>query len=261
MSGCWLSVIIPAYNEEAVIAPTVTAVRAYLRSRGAAFEIIAVDDGSADGTARVARELAAGIPELRVVELPHRGKGHAVRRGMLEATGAYRLFMDADHSTDISECEKFLPWLGRGYDAVIASRKMRGAMITKRQPLLRELMGKGFTSLTNVMLTGSVTDITCGFKCFTKQAAEQVFGLQRIDGWGFDAEILYLARRCGCRVKEVPVVWRDDPSSRVRLLSDTVRSVQELVAIRLWAWRGLYRAGADGAADGPGRLGARGGGR
>ena len=240
MNGFELSVVIPAYNEADVLERTLCEVERELRSRDIPFEVIVADDGSTDGTLDIAQALVSRIPELRLLPLPHRGKGHAVKRGMLQAAKPYRLFMDADHSTHIRELEKFLPAIAEGYEVVIGSRKMQGAKITLHQPLVRELMGKGFTRLTNALLTGAVTDITCGFKCFTRRAAEQVFALQRISGWGFDAEILFLARRYEYRVKEIPVVWGDDPSTQVRLLGDTVRSLQELMAVRMWAWQGRY---------------------
>lgn len=234
-----LSVVIPVYNEEAVIGGTVQAVAQHLSARELAHEIVLVDDGSSDRTIEIARRLERAYP-VRLFQSPHLGKGAAVKRGMLEACGTHRLFMDADHSTHIREWDKCAPWLQEGFEVVIGSRKMPGANVMVRQPPLREAMGKVFTRLTNTMLSTHVTDITCGFKTFHAEAAQRIFSLQRMDGWGFDAEILFVAKRLGYRIKEVPVVWADDASTKVHLVKDAARSFKELVEIRLGAMRGRY---------------------
>jgi dolichyl-phosphate beta-glucosyltransferase len=242
-----LSVVIPAYNEEAVIGSTVEAIAQYLADSQIRHEILLVDDGSTDRTPEIVRELAQGIPSVRMLQSGHLGKGGAVKRGMLEAQGAHLLFMDADHSTPIQQWEKCAPWLRDGYEVVIGSRKMPGADVKVHQPLLREAMGKVFTWLTNAILTVRITDITCGFKCFQAEAARQIFQLQRMNGWGFDAEILFIARRRGYRIKEVPVAWADDARTKVRLVKDAAGSLQELIGIRLGGWRGWYpRVSSDG---------------
>lgn len=235
-----LSVVIPAYNEAAVIRQTVRDVAAFLTASGLTHEILIVDDGSTDGTVAAARELEGAMPAVHLIQAPHEGKGGAVKRGALEASGAWLLFMDADHSTRIEEFRKCLPWLREGFELVIGSRKMPGADVRVHQPWLRESMGKIFTALTNLILGTRASDITCGFKSFTAGAAKAVFELQRIPGWGFDAELLFIARRLGCRIKEVPVVWTDDASTKVRLLRDAARSLLELLVIRSGPWRGWY---------------------
>ena len=235
-----LSVVIPAYNEESVIGRTIEAVERYLTASNVPHEIIVVDDGSTDRTIQCLRDLSVRIPSLRLAQSSHLGKGGAVKRGVLEATGKQVLFIDADHSTRIEEWEKLAPWLRDGCKVVIGSRKMPGAEVTVHQPPLREAMGKAFTWLTNVLLGTRVTDITCGFKSFHTDAAREIFLLQRLDGWGFDAEILFIARRLGYRIKEVPVVWRDDASTKVHLFTDAVRSFTELIQIRIGARRGWY---------------------
>ena len=245
MVSCLLSVVIPAYNEEAVIGGTVEAVEAYLTEAKISHEIIVADDGSTDRTVSVVRALSDHRPAVRVVQTSHRGKGAAVRRGMLEALGEYRLFMDADHSTPIGEWQRCAPWLRDGYSVVIGSRKIPGAEIKTHQPPLREAMGKVFTWLTNTVLATGVSDVTCGFKCFSSEAARHVFGLQRVSGWGFDAEILFIARRCGYRVKEIPVTWTDDASTKVHLITDALRSFRELISIRMAARRGGYPVTSD----------------
>ena len=240
MASVRLSVVIPAYNEAAVIGQTLRAIATHLTTAGVAHEILVVDDGSTDQTSQVVLDVAKTLPAIRVVRSAHRGKGAAVRQGVFEAQGEEVLFMDADHSTRIEEWQKCWPWLHDGYEMVIGSRKMSGAMVTVHQPRLRELMGKGFTWLTNTLLAIRVTDITCGFKGFQASAAREMFQLQRIEGWGFDAEVLFIARRLGYRIKEVPVVWTNDTRTKVRLLKDTVRSFRELLKICLGAWRGWY---------------------
>ncbi len=241
MSEPELSVVIPAYNEAATIRQTVEAIERYLNGLGTRHEILIIDDGSTDGTAGAVRELA-GRPgsTVRLLQGRHLGKGAAVKQGMLEARGACVLFMDADHSTKIDEWAKCAPWLRDGYDVVIGTRKTAGADVRVHQPPLREAMGRGFTWLTNVLLTGSISDITCGFKCFRQEAARRIFSQQRLDGWGFDAEILFIARRQRCRLKEVPVIWADHRATKVRLLRDAVGSFLELLQIRLGAMQGRY---------------------
>ena len=199
-----------------------------------------IDDGSQDRTVDIVRGMAKTTPSVQLLQAGHLGKGGAVKRGMLEAHGAHLLFMDADSSTHIREWQRCAPWLLDGYEVVIGSRKMPGAVVTKHQPPLREVMGRVFTWITNVLLGVRITDITCGFKCFHAKAARQIFQLQRMNGWGFDAEILFIARRLGYRIKEVPVVWSDDASTKVQLFNDALRSFKELVQIRVGAWRGDY---------------------
>jgi dolichyl-phosphate beta-glucosyltransferase len=241
MAEVELSVVIPAYNEAGVIRPTLEAVARHLAGRGSAGELIVVDDGSTDGTAELVRALMRGLPSLRLLEGRHRGKGSAVKQGMLAASGRIRLFMDADHSTNIGELERCLPGL-RDHDVVIGSRKMPGSIVTVHQLPLRKAMGKVFTRLTNALLGTQLSDITCGFKCFRAEAARRLFSLQRLEGWGFDAEILFLARRLGYRIKEVPVTWANDASTNVRLGADAIRSLMELLQVRLGAWQGWYAA-------------------
>ena len=240
MDPCELSVVIPAYNEEAVIGSTIETVARYLQTIRVSHEILVVDDGSTDRTVEVVRAHAAQITTLRIMAGRHQGKGGAVQRGLRDARGTYLLFLDADLSTRIEEWEKFAPWLRNGYDVVIGSRKMPGAHVQRRQPVVREAMGKVFTWLTNAILDVQVTDVTCGFKSFRTDAARTIGSLQRVRGWAFDAEWLFLARWLGYRIKEVPVVWTDDASTKVRLVGDAARSFSELFAIRMAVWRGLY---------------------
>jgi dolichyl-phosphate beta-glucosyltransferase len=240
MSPLEISVVIPAYNEAAVIGQTVKQVAHYLHEQHLMYEVLVVDDGSMDETVKQVHEMLASLPSLRLIEASHRGKGAAVKQGVLAAQGRYVLVMDADLSTPIHEWQRCVPWLQNGHEVVIGSRKMAGATVLKRQPPLREAMGKVFTWLTNRLLGTRVTDITCGFKGFHREAAQRIFRLQRMEGWAFDAEILFLARRLGYRMKEVPVRWVNDESTKVRLVMDACRSLKELLAIRVGAWKGWY---------------------
>jgi glycosyltransferase involved in cell wall biosynthesis len=238
-----LSVVIPAYNETARIGRTIPALLTYLHGLDYAHELLIVDDGSTDGTPDMARQLLSGEPRARVLEeLRNRGKGHAVRVGMLAAEGQFVLFCDADLSTLPEELDKFWPWLDSGYEVIIGSRKMAGANISRHQPLWRESLGKGFTWLTNVIAAPGISDVTCGFKCFSHQAAQTLFSLSIIDDWSFDAEVLFIAQRLGYLIKEVPVSWHDEPGTKVRLWKDTVRSLLGLATIRANFLRGRYKA-------------------
>jgi dolichyl-phosphate beta-glucosyltransferase len=216
---------------------------AFLHTQEYAYEIVVVDDGSTDSTPDLARQLLAGEERARVLVQPrNRGKGHAVKVGMLAAEGRYVLFTDADLSTPPAELDKFWNWLEEGFDVVIGSRKMPGANIVRHQPRWRESLGRVFTWLSDHIATKDISDVTCGFKCFTNEAAQTLFGLSVIDDWSFDAEVLFLAQRFKYRIKEVPVTWHDDPGSKVRLWKDAVNSLRGLLRIRLNASRGLYKA-------------------
>ncbi len=236
-----LSVVIPAYNEEKRLPPTLDRAAAYFDARHPDWEPVVVDDGSSDRTADVAEAFLRGRPRGRVIRLPaNRGKGGALRAGMQAARGEWVLFMDADLSTPLEEFEKMRRWF-ETHAVVIGSRKVAGSEILESQPRYRVIMGQGFTVLANLILLSRFTDFTCGFKVFRRDAAQEVFGRAQIDGWGYDAEILFLARRRGFRVREVPVRWRNDPQTRVRLLSATIRSFFELLAVRWNDLLGVYR--------------------
>jgi dolichyl-phosphate beta-glucosyltransferase len=238
MTAPALSVVVPAFNEAARLPPTLETVRAYLAASGIPHEIVVVDDGSADATAEVAR--AAGATLLRNER--NRGKGHAARRGMLAARGARRLMTDADLSTPIDELPRLMAKLDEGYDVAIASRAVEGARIEVRQPAYREGMGRLFNLCVRVLAVPGIHDTQCGFKLFTAAAAEASFGPARLDGFSFDVETLFLARRRGLRIAEVPVVWRNDAASRVGAASG-FRAFLDLGRIRVNDWKGRYRRG------------------
>ncbi|MGB4704912.1 MAG: dolichyl-phosphate beta-glucosyltransferase [Candidatus Saccharicenans sp.] len=229
----YLSIVIPAFNEEKRIGFTLFLIKDYLESRKIEAEVILVDDGSQDRTAEVAREVMADYPRFRLIQLPvNRGKGAAVRTGMLEASGELILFTDADLSTPIEEMEKLLPLAREGYQVVIGSRALPGSEIKKRQGWLRERMGKFFNLLVRLLVLRGFRDTQCGFKLFQREAARNVFSRLQTDGFAFDVEALVLALSAGYRVAEVPVVWINHPESRVRLFRSSLKMFCELLKIR-----------------------------
>jgi dolichyl-phosphate beta-glucosyltransferase len=237
----YLSIVIPAYNEEKRIGGTLEGMIDYCRERPYAVEIVVVDDGSADGTRQVAESYSGRGVEIQVISYtPNRGKGHAVRTGMLAARGSYALFADADMSTPIEMLERFEPLMAAGEDVIIGTRKVAQATVARHQPFYRESMGKVFTWLSNTVLRLDVSDFTCGFKCFSHKAVEPVFSRQTVWGWGYDTEIIYLATRLGFRISEVPVVWYNDEATRVRLWKHVFTSFAELMAIWNNGRKGRY---------------------
>jgi dolichyl-phosphate beta-glucosyltransferase len=234
-----LTVVIPAYNEAARLPRTLERVRAFLDDRGGDYELLVVDDGSQDGTATRARE--AGGPRLSVLSNDgNRGKGYSVRRGMLAARGRRRLMSDADLSTPIEELPRLWARMDEGYDVVIASRALPGARIEVHQPAYRENMGRLFNLLVRLAVVPGLHDTQCGFKLFSAAAAQAAFSASRLDGFAFDVEALYLARRRGFRVAELPVVWRNDAATRVGWWKGML-AFPDLARIRLNDVRGRYR--------------------
>jgi dolichyl-phosphate beta-glucosyltransferase len=240
-----LSVVIPVFNEEARLRETLATVGRHLEQLRAGrgidrCEIVVSDDGSADRSVAVATELARELPLVLVRGEKNLGKGAAVRRGMLAAGGDPVFFFDADLSTPLEQMAPFLDALARGADVVVGTRKHAAATIVRPQPWHRVQLGLAYTRLTNRLLGLSFSDFTCGFKAFRAAAARAIFSLQRLERWSFDAEILFLARRLGCKVEEIPVTWSDRPDSRVRVGSAVVKSFLELLEIRRNAARGDY---------------------
>jgi dolichyl-phosphate beta-glucosyltransferase len=238
VSDPFLSVVIPAFNEAERLPRTLERVGAFLRAFGRGHEILVVDDGSKDGTAERAR--AAGATVLR--NEANRGKGHAVRRGMLEARGQRRLMTDADLSTPIEELPRFLEKLDEGYDVVIGSRALPGARIEVHQPWFRENTGRLYNLFVRVLALRGLRDTQCGFKLWSADAARAAFADARLDGFSFDVEALYLARRRGYRIAELPVIWRNDAATRVSLGGGSV-AFPDLLRIRWNDWMGRYDGG------------------
>ena len=237
-----LSIVIPAYNEANRIPQTLETILAYMDARDHASELIVVDDGSRDNTVAVVKEIVEKRENVQVLEnINNRGKGYSVRRGMLAATGNYRLFSDSDLSTPIEEMERFFEYHKQGYDVCIGSRSLPDSNVEIHQPWYRENMGKIFGLLQKIFLLKGIVDSQCGFKSFTKNAAEFIFPRQKIEGFCFDVEILYIAQKNGFKVHEVPITWRNSPDTRVGALSDSSQMFLDLLRIRIDGWKGAYR--------------------
>jgi glycosyltransferase involved in cell wall biosynthesis len=236
------TIVIPAYNETARIERALTSVSDCIRQRGWDAEVLVVDDGSTDTTAALVGAWARTHPEVRLIRNGrNRGKGFSVRSGMMRAAGEIVMFTDADLSSPIEEAERLFTAIGEGADVAIGSRWLTGKRIVHKQPLYRRFFGRCFNALTRSVMRLPFADTQCGFKAFRREAAHQVFGLQRIERWGFDPEILFLAIQRGLRVAEVPVTWGHDERSRISYLRDGVQMLMELVYVRWSALRGRYR--------------------
>lgn len=237
-----LSVIIPTYNEESRLPKTLECVAAYLNARTSRAEIIVVDDGSSDSTAELVKDYQKKYPALRLVSNGrNRGKGFSVRHGILEARGEIALFTDADLSTPIEEADKLLAAIQeQGYDASVGSRAVNRNLIDVHQSAIREQAGIFFNRLVRWILGIEFSDTQCGFKAFRRERAQILFDQQRIERFGFDPEILFLAKRHGLRVAEVPVRWSHDAGTKVNVAADGMRMFLDLLVIRWNAIRGLY---------------------
>ncbi len=235
------SIIIPAYNEAARLGATLQRVLEYIRAQRWNAEVIVVNDGSRDNTADLVREYASANPVLRLLENPgNRGKGYSVRNGMLHANGEILLFSDADLASPIEEAPKLFEAIESGADVAIGSRWLRPELQKQRQSLLRQLYGRIFNIALRLLLGLKFKDTQCGFKVFTRSSARAIFPLQQIERWGFDPELLYLARRKKLRVTEVPVEWSHQEGTRISPLRDGLRMFSEVLRIRWNALTGKY---------------------
>jgi glycosyltransferase involved in cell wall biosynthesis len=238
-----ISIVVPAYNEERRLPSTIDALVAYLAGRGFAFaEIVIVDDGSTDATAALVERRRAENPSIRLLRNPgNRGKGYSVRHGMLEAAGEWILFTDADLSAPIEELDKLETAAGgERAEVAIGSRALDRSLIARHQPGLRETAGRFFNLVMRLVTGLPFRDTQCGFKLFEARAAREIFRRQRLDGFGFDVEALFIARRLGFRVAEVPVRWSDVEGTKVSTLNGLAAFV-DLARVRLHQWSGKYR--------------------
>jgi dolichyl-phosphate beta-glucosyltransferase len=234
-----LSIVIPAYNEALRIGKTLDNVGDYVKGSGYSYEIIVVDDGSIDATAKVVRKAVARHPSIVLYQNDvNKGKGYSVKQGVLSSRGHFVLMSDADLSTPIEEIGKLFKELEEGYDIAIGSRSVSGSEILKRQAWYRQFMGKTFNKIVQAVAVSGFRDTQCGFKLFTGDAARMVFARQRIEGFAFDVEVLYLAKKMGLRIREVPVVWVNSPDSRVSIFRDSLRMLRDILKIRFQAMTG-----------------------
>lgn len=237
----YVSLVIPAYNEEGRLPRTLAEIQKYLAGSGMTFEILVVDDGSADATRDVVAKAGMNGAALRLIaNETNRGKGFSVRRGMLEAGGRYVFYADADLSTPIEELKPLLEKLESGYDVVIGSRGMASSRLEIRQPRHRETMGRLFNLAVRTLVLPGLHDTQCGFKGFRREATGDIFRRQRLDRFAFDVEVLHIARRRGYRILEVPIRWMDSPRSKVHVLKDSGRMLLDLFRIRINDMAGRY---------------------
>jgi glycosyltransferase involved in cell wall biosynthesis len=235
------SIVIPAYNEGARLGATLEKVLGYIRAQKLDAEVLIVNDGSRDNTADIVRAFSAKDPALRLVENPgNRGKGYSVRNGMLNTRGQIVLFSDADLSSPIEEAPKLFAALENGADIAIGSRWLRAETQTQRQPLHRQLFGRIYNLFLRLTLGLQFADTQCGFKAFKRTAVQAIFPLQKIERWGFDPEILFLARKLKFKVQEVPVAWGHSGGTRINPLVDGSRMVMEMFRIRWYDLEGKY---------------------
>ncbi len=245
-----LSVVIPAYNEEANFKKDLLeAVPKYLEKQKYSYEILIVDDGSSDQTAKLSEDFAKKYKNVRVIKNPHQGKAETVKKGVQEANGQYILFTDFDQATPISEVEKLLPFFPK-FDIVIGSRQLPGAK-RQREPFHRHLMGLVFNIIVQVIAVRGIWDTQAGFKCFKSEVAKKLFGQLKVYGKGkqvqgalvtaFDVELLFIAKKKGFKIKEVPIIWHAVETTRVNPLKDSARMFRDVVKIRLNDVKGIYK--------------------
>ncbi|PKL78487.1 MAG: hypothetical protein CVV25_11400 [Ignavibacteriae bacterium HGW-Ignavibacteriae-4] len=226
----YLSIVIPAYNEADRIEASLQKAVDYLGQKDYEYEIIVADDGSTDDTVAIANKFGS---KVKAYALPkNTGKGAAVRMGMLKATGEIRIFTDADFSTPIYEIEKIIYSMKNNFDIVIGSRALDYGMVKEHQPFYREFMGKTFNKFVQLMVIKGIKDTQCGFKGFKADAAEDIFSRAKINGFSFDVEALYLARKAGYKIDEVPVEWYNDDRSKVNPITDSISMLLEIMKIK-----------------------------
>ena len=248
IAACYLSIIVPAYNEENRLPATLARLDEYLFGRDFSYELLVVDDGSRDATRQVVRDFSQTRSWVRLVQYDddkdrpvNRGKGYAVRQGVLASAGRDVLFSDADLSTPIEELEKLLPPIARGEcDIAVASRAMPESKLAVHQPWYREAMGRTFNKFVQTVIGTKISDTQCGFKAFRGDVARRLFSIAQIDGFGFDTEIIYLANKFDYRTREIGVIWRHRDESRVNPITAPLSMMSELLQVRLNDMRGEY---------------------
>jgi len=228
-----LSIVLPAYNEENRIGPTLDKIEEYLSNKEYSYEILVVDDGSTDETAALIRKRADKNPHLHLISNPgNQGKGYAVRNGVLHTRGKLVLFSDSDLSTPIGELDKLLYRLYTGVDVAIGSRHLEGSDIQVPQPWQRVWMGRIFNALVRILFGTSIQDTQCGFKLFRGDVARALFSFATINRFGFDVEIIFLAKKMGYKVEEVPIIWINDEETKVSAIKDSLNMFMDLLRIR-----------------------------
>lgn len=235
----FLSIVIPAHNEEARLPVTLQQVADFTAKQDYPIEVIVVENGSSDRTLKIAREYAKKFSQLRVLQSELSGKGRAVRMGMMAARGEFRFMCDADFSMPVEEINRFLPPAMNSYDIAIASREVQGS-VRYGEPAYRHLVGRVYNTLIRLVALPGLNDTQCGFKCFRGQVAEVLFPKQTLTGWSFDVEVLFIARRYGYRIIEVPIPWYFNTGSKIRVWHDSLSMGTDLLRIRFNAWRGCY---------------------
>lgn len=238
-SKIYWSIIVPCYNETRRI-DNLIRIFTFLRKLKRTWEVIVVNDGSSDDTLTKLKILKKKYDFNLISYSKNRGKGYAVKKGMLTARGEHRLFLDVDLSTPIETIDKFAEFVDKN-DVVIGTRRNKLSKVLVHQSPLRENLGRVFTFLSQVVLGANISDFTCGFKCFSETSAEKIFAKTRIYRWGFDSESLFLAKKYGFSIKEVPVTWKNDQGTRVKFPGDIINSLTELLRIRFFDWvEGVY---------------------
>ena len=241
MASPQLSIVIPAYNESARIELTLDRVMECVEKQGWDAEVLVVDDGSTDATPKIVHAWMARYPRLHLIQNEgNRGKGYSVRNGLLQATGEVVMFTDADLSAPMEEADRLLAAIADGADVAIGSRWMDKTRQTIHQPLYRKFFGRCFNWVTRVVMGLPFKDTQCGFKAFKRSVAQVIFRLQRIERWGFDPEILFIARKLGYDIREVPVTWGHDERSRMSYLKDGMKMLEEMAIIRGNSVAGRY---------------------
>lgn len=242
-----LSIVIPAYNEAQRIGPTLEAITAHMNACGLDYELLVVSDGSTDSTDSVVQSYAQNDSRIQLISYhPNRGKGCAVRTGMLKARAKDVLLSDADLATPIDELEKLQETAANGCAVVVGSRALKTSMIIGWRPWYRELSGKVFNTIVRLLAIPSVRDTQCGFKLFKDGSARRIFSIARLDGFGFDVEALYLARKLGYRIGETGVRWNNSPTTKVSVLKHTLPMLVEVVRVRINDWKKRYESPAAG---------------